>query len=186
MPPAALIFTGLRIEAGAHVDIATHLRVDEILAGGTLALGAMFWGERLRAALSRAAFVWGLLIAIAFLWMVSSHPAGGALAYARPYLGASLVAIVMHSRLWGLHAILEGRIAAYIARISYALYIYHPLMIFGWMNTGGDWTRYLLKRPISYALTWAAAHASTTFWESRWQTLAKRLTQPETAVRTDN
>ena len=81
----------------------------------------------------------------------------------------------MWSRLPLIHSLLEGRVAAYIARISYALYIYHPLMIFGWMNAGSDWLRYLVKRPISYLLTWAAAHASTYFWEMPFQQLARRL-----------
>ena len=56
----------------------------------------------------------------------------------------------MHARFVVLSTILESRPAAYIARISYALYIWHPLMVFGWMNTGSDLVRYLIKRPVSY------------------------------------
>ena len=174
VPPAALIVTGLRIDAGAYVNIQTHLRVDEILSGGILALIAIHAGDRIRPLLTG---VWRpalLLTGLTALWMLSSHPAGGALNYARPYLAASVVGVVLFSRLPGLHALLEGRIAAYVARISYALYIYHPLMIFGWMNAGSDWVRYLVKRPVSYALTWAAAHASTYWWETHWQKLARQ------------
>ena len=72
---------------------------------------------------------------------------------------------------------LEGPVTAYIARISYALYVYHMLMIWGWMNDGSTMERYLLKRPLSFALTFAAAHVSTFYWERYWQTLARRLTQ---------
>ncbi|CAN0604945.1 unnamed protein product, partial [Ectocarpus sp. 12 AP-2014] len=117
------------------------------------------------------------LLAIAtLLWMLSSHQWGGAMNYARPYFAATLVGLIIHSHIGPLHNVLEGRVAAYIARISYALYIYHPLMVFGWMNAGSDWLRYLVKRPVSYVLTLMAAHASTFWWEKHWQDLAKRLT----------
>lgn len=173
IPPAALAVTLMRIDVGAYTNIKTHLRVDEILAGGMLAMVAIHWGDRMRRVF---AGTWRPALALAVLtplWMLGSHDAGGALNYARPYLAAALVGVVLFGRLPALHPILEGRIAAYIAKISYALYIYHPLMIFAWMNAGSDWVRYLVKRPISYALTWAAAHASTYFWEARWQSFAR-------------
>jgi len=176
VPPAALVITLLRISDGAEVRIATHHRVDEILAGGILAMIHIAYGERIRAFLAPKARAILLLTAVCVLWMISSHQLGGPMNYVRPYLAATLVGLVIHCRIAPLHAILEGAIAAYIARISYALYIYHPLMVFGWMNAGGDWLRYLAKRPISYILTWMAAHASTFWWEQRWQDLAKRLT----------
>jgi peptidoglycan/LPS O-acetylase OafA/YrhL len=75
----------------------------------------------------------------------------------------------MHCRLGSLLAILESRISPYIARISYALDTWHPLMVFGAMNTGSTPERYLLKRPISWTLTWVAAHLSTVYLESFWQ-----------------
>lgn len=174
VPPAALVVTGLRIDAGAYVNIQTHLRVDEILSGGILALVAIHAGGPLRRALAGPWRPALLLTVLTALWMLSSHPAGGALNYARPYLAASVVGVVLFSRLPVVHSVLESRIAAYIARISYALYIYHPLMVFAWMNVGSDWMRYLVKRPVSYALTWAAAHASTYWWEAYWQRLARR------------
>ena len=178
VPPAALIVTGLRIEAEAYVNIKTHLRVDEILSGGTLALVAMHYGAAIRAALSRPGLAWGALIGVMVLRMVSSHPEGGAMNYLRPYLAATLVGIAMHARFAVLSTILESRPAAYIARISYALYIWHPLMVFGWMNTGSDLVRYLIKRPVSYVLTWAAAHTSTFWWEAPFQRMARRMTEP--------
>ena len=98
--------------------------------------------------------------------------------YLRPYLAATLVGIAMHARFAVLSTILESRPAAYIARISYALYIWHPLMVFGWMNTGSDLVRYLIKRPVSYVLTWAAAHTSTFWWEAPFQRMARRMTEP--------
>ena len=90
--------------------------------------------------------------------------------------GAVVVGLMMYCQWQPLMRLLESPVAAYIARISYALYIYHMLMIFGWMNMGSDWERYLLKRPVSFLLTFAAAHVSTFWWEQRWQDLAKKLT----------
>lgn len=174
--PAALIVTATRINSGVTINIATHLRVDEILSGGILALITLHYADRLRGMLARPGVASAVLGVAILLWIGSCHPAGGALMYARPYCAALVVGIVIYSRIPFLHALLEGRIAAYIAKISYALYIYHPLMLWGWMDEGSTLERYLLKRPVSFALAFAAAHVSTFWWEARWQVLARRLT----------
>jgi peptidoglycan/LPS O-acetylase OafA/YrhL len=57
--------------------------------------------------------------------------------------------------------------------ISYALYVIHPATALGWMNEGSTTTKYLLKRPISFALTFMLAHLSTFYWERRWQSAAR-------------
>lgn len=171
--PAALIVTGLRIEAGAVVNINTHLRADEILVGGCLALTQIHAGQTFRRWLSDPRLASVLIGCFAVLFIFSAHDRGGALPYLRPYVAMCLVGTILFSDVRPLLRILESRLAGYIARISYALYIYHPLMIFGVMNSGSTAERYLLKRPISYALTWAAAHLSTFFWERRWQRLAR-------------
>ena len=67
--------------------------------------------------------------------------------------------------------------ARYIATISYALYIIHPATAHGWMSEGGAVTKYLLKRPMSFALTFLIAHLSTFYWERPWQTAVKRRIQ---------
>ena len=177
--PAAIVITLIRIEAGAHIRVATHLRVDEILSGGILALLTIHKGNAIRRALDRPGLGWAALVVTAALWALSSHPAGGDFNYGRPYFAAALVGVLIHARFAVLTNLLESRPAAYIARTSYALYIWHPLMILGWMNAGSDWVRYLVKRPVSYALTLVAAHVSTFWWEARWQAFAKRMTTPK-------
>lgn len=183
IPLAALIVTGLRIQAGAEISINTHLRVDEILTGGCLALATLAAQERLRAFLAPRGRAIALVAVVALLWAASGHEHGGAMNYARPYLAATLVGLIMHSDLPLLRRPLESGPARYVARISYALYIYHPLMIFGVMNTGSTLERYLLKRPVSIALTWAAAYLSTTQWEERWQGWARQFLQNRTRTR---
>ena len=56
----------------------------------------------------------------------------------------------------------------YIAAISYALYVVHPLTIYGWFNQGSRVERYLFKRPISFMMMFGAAHISTFYWEKFW------------------
>ncbi|MEO1679885.1 MAG: acyltransferase [Pseudomonadota bacterium] len=175
--PAAVATTGLRISEGAALDIATHLRVDEILAGGMLALVWARSGETLRTALGRPAIALVATAGVGALWYLSCFPESGALPYLRPYLAAGLVGVLLAGRPPLLTSVLESGVAAYVAKISYALYLYHMLMIWGWLNTGSTAERYLLKRPISYALMFGAAHASTFWWEARWQALGKRLTR---------
>jgi peptidoglycan/LPS O-acetylase OafA/YrhL len=78
---------------------------------------------------------------------------------------------------------LASRPLRYIATISYALYVIHPATVHGWMNEGGTLTRYLLKRPMSFALTFILAHLSTFYWESRWQAAAKHWLQKRRQIK---
>lgn len=175
LPFAALVITGLRIEAGAYSNIATHLRADEIMSGGCLALLYIHARDKIQARLRAPALVMIVFAGVTVLWLLSGHKAGGALNYARPYLAATLVGIALFGRPVLITPILESRPMRWIAEISYALYIYHPLMIFGVMNSGSTLERYLIKRPISYVLTIAAALISTHLWEKRWQRFARSL-----------
>lgn len=174
IPVAAVIVTGLRIEAGATSNINTHLRVDEILAGGILALTTIHKGDTIRAWLSDTRVALGAVLIIGLLLLASAHNATGPLMYLRPYFSMLLVGTLMHCRLWMLHDVLESRPAAYIARISYALYIWHKLPLSGFMDTGSLAERYLVKRPVSFVLMWILAHLSTFMWETRWQKAARQ------------
>lgn len=176
--PIAMVFiTGVRVYYGEPHNIATHLRVDEILSGGTLALIHLRYGSAIRDALSRRSVAITAFVITAAMLLASSHLDMGWWKYTRPYCAALFVGVIIHTHLGLLHDILEGRVARYIARISYALYIYHPLGIWGWMNEGTVYERYLLKRPFSYLFAFAAAHVSTFYWEAYWQRLANRLTR---------
>ncbi|WOI58396.1 acyltransferase [Palleronia sp. LCG004] len=173
VPVAAIFFTGLRIDDQIIVNINTHWRVDEILAGGCLALVHIHAGEAMRRWLANPVMAGTLIAILTALFLLSGHNDGYPFYYFRPYFSAILVGVILFSNVKPLMRVLESRVAGYIARISYALYIYHPLMVSGFMNTGSDIERYLLKRPVSYALTWAAAHVSTFYWEAWWQKAAR-------------
>lgn len=64
-------------------------------------------------------------------------------------------------------------ILRYLAGISYALYVWHPMTALGLLGTGGGWERYLIKRPISFALTFLLAHVSTNTLEGYFIRLAR-------------
>ncbi len=160
--PACLAITAMRISEGAYIHIETHLRGDEILAGACVAtLYHTSWS-------GRAKYPTVLIIVAALFWFVSGSPYSGWCQYLRPYATASLLTVVLCLGDTLLVAFLASRPMRYIATTSYALYVIHPLTIHGWWNEGSIFDRYILKRPISFAMTFAAAHISTFYWERPW------------------
>ena len=159
---ACLAITAVRVNAGAYIAIQTHLRGDEILAGACLAtIYQKSWS-------GRAQYPAVLIILTTLLWFASSSPYSGWCQYLRPYATGSLLAVVLCLGDTLLATFLASRPMRYIATISYALYVIHPLTIHGWWNEGSIFDRYILKRPISFAMTFAAAHVSTFYWERPW------------------
>lgn len=165
--PCCLAITAIRVREGAYIDVPTHLRVDEILAGACIATLPM---RRFRA-FAAPLVIWVLAVGA---WFGTSHPDSGWVQYLRPYAAAFLLAATLAQPPNRLTAVLSGRALRYIAAASYALYVFHPLAAHGWWNYGSVWQRYLLKRPLGFALTLAAAHISTFYWEAIWIQAAKR------------
>ena len=166
--PCCLAVSALRVYDGAMIEIATHLRGDEVLAGACL--GCVSFGGQRRGKMSP--FVW--VVAAAF-WTATSHPSGAWLQYLRPYASMTLLAATLSLRPSSLLSALGSTPLCYMARISYALYIVHPLTAqHGWWNEGSICERYLLKRPAGLLLTFIAAHLSTFYWEQRWTRAARR------------
>ena len=169
--PACLVVTLLRIQAGpsAYVSIFTHQRVDEILAGACVATIFPYIKTE-----GKNQLLWATVGLGVLLWVFSSEPLLGPFGYARPYATALLLLASLNYGASNPETLLGSRPLRYIATISYALYIIHPATAHGWMNEGGTFTKYLLKRPVSFALTFFIAHMSTFYWERPWQTAAKR------------
>jgi peptidoglycan/LPS O-acetylase OafA/YrhL len=160
--PACLAITAFRIYNGTYIALETHLRGDEILVGACLAtVYQNSWSGRLK-------YPTVLVIAAVLLWLISSSPYSGWCQYLRPYATASLLAAALCLGDTLLATLLSSRPMRYVAAISYALYVIHPLTIHGWWNEGSTFDRYVLKRPISFAMTFAAAHLSTFYWERPW------------------
>lgn len=171
LPLAALAVTGLRVATGSTLDIATPLRVDEILAGGCLALayagryGA--WPARLLSRLSAWA-VLPLFAATADPWWPWAN-------YLRPYLAATLVGSTLYAPPPTLRRLFEAAWVGWVATISYALYIFHGALAATWLGQGGHDTRYI-KRPLLLAATFLLAHLSTYRFERPLIGWARRLT----------
>jgi peptidoglycan/LPS O-acetylase OafA/YrhL len=63
---------------------------------------------------------------------------------------------------------------AYLAKISYALYVIHPVTTLGWLGEGDVVVRYT-KRIGSFFLSFLFAHVSTNYYERYWIGLGHRL-----------
>jgi peptidoglycan/LPS O-acetylase OafA/YrhL len=173
LPVACLAITALRVATHTPLSIVTHVRVDEILSGACLALVySHFLGNGPRRLLS-----WRpLQPALALLLLASCHPSTGPLNYARPYFAAGLVGSTLFQANL-LQRLLLNRALTYIATISYALYIFHPITYQGWMGTGGTAVKYG-KRVIAIAVAFGLAHLSTFYYEKYWIALGKKWSTP--------
>jgi len=167
--PACIIVTLIRVSQGAYIDIQTHLRVDEIFAGACVAtIFHRDWPAKGRFLYAPVAFA-------VLLWFLSSSPDTGWLQYLRPYATALLLASILRHQTTRLAMMLSSAPMQYIATISYALYIIHHATYQGWWNEGSLVDRYILKRPISFAVTFALAHLSTFYWERPWLNAGKQF-----------
>lgn len=180
IPVLALLVTGNRVLEENFSSIRTHLRVDEILAGCLLAL---VWVNRDMPIAAQA----GRVMAVGFwafvvLWALSCWPPSGALGYLRPYLGAAMVGGVLFGRETWVHRMLSTRVLAYIAAISFALYVWHSPFRFGWFDPEETWRKYLIARPLGLAATFAIAHVSTFYFELVINSWAKKISRKSGTV----
>lgn len=161
-----------RIAVDAPVDIVTWRRVDEILAGCMLAMA--FEGKFG----ARAPQLFRRLNAYVLIGLlaVCSHPDSGFMNYLRPYVAALLVGVTLFNPPPGLARVLRTRTLAYIAAVSFALYVIHHILIYTWLGSGGTFVKYS-KRPLLFAATFLLAHLSTFEFEHRWINLGKRLSR---------
>lgn len=177
LPLLGMMFTLLRVWQGIEASSITYYRIDEILAGCTLALvyhGRL--GERCRTVLASMP-QWPLLL----LLTVSSMPQGGWLNYLRPYLAALLIGATVMRSDTPLVKLLGWRFLTFCAGISYALYVIHPMLSHTWLASGTVQMKYA-KRPLFFAALFALAYLSTRYYESwfiaRGRDWARRWNRP--------
>jgi peptidoglycan/LPS O-acetylase OafA/YrhL len=162
IPVLCILATMLRVVNSEHASVITHFRVDEILAGGILALiYNRQLGDGLMNALSKVNYVYVLV-----LLLVSCHENAGFMNYFRPYLAATLVGATLYNQNTRFAKLLEHKWLFYIASISYALYIIHPLLASSWLGSGDLLVKYS-KRPLLFAVLFLLAHLSTFYYEHR-------------------
>jgi peptidoglycan/LPS O-acetylase OafA/YrhL len=178
LPIFALAVTGHRVYNGVEIAVNTLYRVDEILAGCTLAL---LYQRQLGGAQSPRLFSVHPLV-LAPLVIFAAHPAGGWLNYLRPYLAMWMIgSTVLVARDDWFTKILKGRVLRYLATVSYALYVVHGGLRETWLASGETLVKYA-KRPLFLLVTFALAHVSTHYYERYFMSLGKRLTQRHRSV----
>lgn len=169
LPFIGLAFTALRWYDSVIASSISYYRIDEILAGCTLALvyHGQF-GSRARDFL-RVVPLWPMAVLLAF----SSMPQGQWLNYLRPYLALLLVGGTLMQPASLVVQVLHNRMLVFVAGISYALYVIHPMLTFTWLGSGDVIVKYL-KRPLFFAVLFLLAYGSTFYYESWFMKRGKR------------
>lgn len=158
VPLLCVAVTAFRVYSHEPISIVTWHRVDEILAGGTIALVFCGWfGQRPASLLKRAP----LPVAAALLISCSYIEP---LLYFRPYAGALVLGAAIYNLGPLSQRLLVNRPAAYIADISYGLYVIHGALAATWLGSGPTVAKYL-KRPLLVVATFGLAHFSRYYME---------------------
>jgi peptidoglycan/LPS O-acetylase OafA/YrhL len=163
LPIACVAFTLLRVANGVHTSSVTWFRFDEILAGCILALAYHCRRGEVVRRFAAATPQWVLLL----LLVVSSMHQSGWFNYLRPYLGAALIGATLVNPDTRMGRLLNTRTLAYLAGISYALYVLHPMLAHSWLGSGDIFEKYA-KRPFLFIVLFSLAHLSTYYFEKRW------------------
>ena len=164
--------------------MTTHIRIDEILAGCTLALIHLDpHAQRIRQIIARIP-----LLLLVPLVCVASWTRFWDFYWLRGIAAMLLIGHTLYlDRPW-ISKALESAFLFVIAELSYALYVLHPITMIGWLGSGDTLVRYL-KRPLCIALTFALAYLSTHYFEARFialgKTLAGRFVKKERPSATD-
>lgn len=159
-----------RINDGVYIAINTYYRIDEILAGVLLALiyhGQL--GSIARQLLEKSNPFW-----ILPFFIISCHPESLWFNYFRPYLAVWLIGSTLITPKFYIEKVLKSNILIYIASISYALYVIHPLLTHTWLGSGEKVEMYM-KRPLLFLVLLLLAHLSTFYYEKYFINLSKRL-----------
>lgn len=167
IPLLLLAVTSWRIATGATLGSTTWIRVDDILAGATLALALHGpAAARTRAWLAKPGLTWAatlLLLGSCVVLRDGDNP----LTYLRPYAVALWLGTLICQPATGLARWFAQPRWRYLARISYALYLVHLPLTGTWLGSGALVEKYL-KRPLLVAVAIALAHVSTFHFESRF------------------
>ncbi|OUR61412.1 acyltransferase [Colwellia sp. 39_35_sub15_T18] len=170
LPVLCISITCYRYFNDVQIAINTYYRVDEILAGCTLALFYNYGTNRIKQKIDKLP-----TIILLFLLIASAHPVTEFLNYLRPYIAAILIASTIFSQreTW-LITVLKGKLLFYIASTSYAVYIIHGGLRYTWLAEGDIIEKYF-KRPLFLLVTFVLAHISTKYYENYWVNLGKKL-----------
>ncbi len=152
-----------------HGTMKTHFRVDQILAGGVLAL---IHSSEKAAGIRRFLGKLPLTLLVGGL-VLSSLAVFYRYDWVRAYFAMALVGHSLYRNQDGRLDFLKNRVLVYIAEISFALYVIHPVTMAGVLGSGSGIEKYA-KRPLSFLLSFGLAHLSTYYFENRFIDLGKK------------
>jgi len=173
LPVVGLAITGLRASAGEYMSIVTWHRLDEILAGVSVALITHH-----RRTLKLPVITVFLLAPVA---LFCSHQEAGAFMLLRPYAVAAMVGATLYAAPAFLIRWSQARPVIWVAAISYGLYVIHGMLGATWLGTGGTLVKYA-KRPLLIGATFLIAHLSLRYYELPMQGLGRRLSARRAAT----
>lgn len=171
VPALLLADTVYRVSFGAMGGSITWVRGDDILAGAVLVL--LMNGtarERVRGFLARPLWPW-LLPPLLYAACVLPDE-GNPLNYCRSYLAAAWVGALLCQPEASLSRWLSHRGWAWLAAVSYAVYIIHAPLAATWLGNGDLLEKYA-KRPLLLAAVLLLAHLSTFYFERRFTRWAR-------------
>ncbi|WP_028584993.1 acyltransferase family protein [Desulfogranum mediterraneum] len=171
IPIFSVFITLFRMSNGVEMAINTYYRIDEILAGCILALIYHSDFSNVKS------FIGKLNPFLLFALLIfSAHPLSGVTNYFRPYIAMLLVGSTLFSdSSWKFDFLLKNRFLFYLASISFALYIFHGVLVDTCLGDGGKFVKYL-KRPLLFGVTFLLAHLSTHYFEKYWLDIGKKIT----------
>lgn len=169
-PIAALSVTVARIIALQPISIVTWHRIDEILAGATLAL--ILYNTNIQIYIRR--FPKFAILVVFSLLIISGIPNAPVIPYLRPYLAAITIGISIFSAPDLLNRALCSKEFRYIASISFSVYVIHGVLGDSWLGSGTTIIKYL-KRPLLALITVILSHYSTFWFENPMINIGKKL-----------
>ena len=172
IPLICVTITLMRVFNEVYASSITYYRFDEILSGCLLALA---WEGRFGRSLFRPIRGLSQFLLIP-LFVLSCVSQGEWTNYFRPYFAALLVGSTLAHPEGTLARSLNSRVLAYVASISYALYVIHPLLAASWLGSGPLLEKYA-KRPLLFAALFLIAHLSTQSFERRWINFGRKLSE---------
>jgi peptidoglycan/LPS O-acetylase OafA/YrhL len=166
VPALLLADTVYRISNGAMGGSITWVRGDDILAGAVLVLLINSpASERVRGFLAMPLWPWLLP---PLLYVSCMLPEGGnPLNYFRSYIAAVWVGSLLCQPATGIARCLSHPRWAWLAAVSYAVYVLHAPLAATWLGSG-DLVEKYAKRPLLLAVVLVLAHLSTFFFERRF------------------
>jgi peptidoglycan/LPS O-acetylase OafA/YrhL len=175
VPITALLITGLRIFHHQDISILTWYRIDELLAGGILALLFARFSQQPATPQPRATRLRLVLFPIAALLLfLACRPSSGPIQYLRPYLSALMIGLTVFDPRSRLYAVLRTRLLHFLAAISFSLYVLHSTMMVGGFDPPDKLVKYE-RRILGFLLLFLFAWLSTRFYEAPWIAFGKSL-----------